>query len=76
LTLGFQLLLQALILDIANTPRATVRTSSLIPNLHPLPLSDSMVDSSEPAVSAAQPRRYSGVEELSLGYGRVSKASR
>jgi dolichol-phosphate mannosyltransferase len=76
LTLGFQLLLQALILDIANTPRATVRTSALIPNLRPVALTDSTVDSSERAVSAAQPRRYSGVEELSLGYGRISKASR
>jgi dolichol-phosphate mannosyltransferase len=76
LMLGFQLLIQALILDIANTPRATVRTSALIPNLLRVELTDSMVDSAERAVIAAPPRRYSDVEELSLGYGRISKSSR
>jgi dolichol-phosphate mannosyltransferase len=35
LTLGFQLLLQAVILDIANTPRASVPTSALIPSSRP-----------------------------------------
>lgn len=35
LILGFQLLLQAVILDIANTPRPTVRTSELIPGIRP-----------------------------------------
>lgn len=87
LTLGFQLLLQALILDIANTPRASVRTSALIPDLRPVARTASLVDgvegvggieevdSSERAPSAQHPRR-SGVEELSFGYGRVSKSSR
>jgi dolichol-phosphate mannosyltransferase len=76
LMLGFQLLIQALILDIANTPRASVRTSSLIPDSLPVELADSMLDSAEHAISAAHSRRYSGVEELSLGYGRSSSSSR
>jgi hypothetical protein len=35
LILGFQLLLQAVILDIANTPRGSVATSALIPSSRP-----------------------------------------
>lgn len=38
LVLGCQLLLQAIILDIANTPRAMVPTSALIPSSRPTPV--------------------------------------
>jgi dolichol-phosphate mannosyltransferase len=59
LVLGFQLLLQSVILDIENTPRASVRTSALVPRLRSAtgsttPAADSSASGPRPAAQTTE----------------------
>jgi dolichol-phosphate mannosyltransferase len=62
LALGCQLLLQAVILDIANTPRASVPTSALIPSSRPLPRRE--MSAREPAKPSPEPSASAREAEL------------
>jgi dolichol-phosphate mannosyltransferase len=68
LMLGLQLLLQAVILDIANTPRASVRTSPPIPlSRRPAPPAKQVDEAGAPSAAPLTPWSRQGVADALVG---------